>query len=230
MRLQEFVRCAAMEFESEGYFAVRALTVNPRWRSRSGNWRNEASGSGQSFTGVKSDSGSSWRKTAMECWVASGLGGSSVANCERSAGRSGDARKCWGAFGRSWSIDNAGSGFRWGKAHSEAVREIESKAGGVYREGLEGSEKRAREAARSDGLLLSYGSRPVDWYRINELKHSVSEERLEQVREIDGEQAYEKMRRAVEKASQEKARQVESRPERRGPERGGPERDYGPSR
>ena len=64
------------------------------------------------------------------------------------------------------------------------------------------------------------------------------EERLEQVREIDGELAYEKMRRAVEKASQEKARQVErarqetarqSR-ERRGPERGGPERDFGPSR
>ena len=51
--------------------------------------------------------------------------------------------------------------------------------------------KRAREAARSDGFLLSYGSRPVDRYRINELKHSVSEERLEQVREIDGEQAYE---------------------------------------
>ena len=46
-----------------------------------------------------------------------------------------------------------------GKAHSEAVREIESKAGGVYRGGLEGSEKRAREAARSDGLLLdSYRS------------------------------------------------------------------------
>ena len=70
------------------------------------------------------------------------------------------------------------------------------------------------------------------------------EERLEQVREIDGEQAYEKMRRAVEKASQEKARQAErarqvekslklpalKRPERRGPERSGPERDYGPSR
>ena len=54
----------------------------------------------------------------------------------------------------------------------------------------------AWEAARSDGLLLRYGSRPVDWYRINELKHSVSEERLEQVREIDGEQAYEKRRRA----------------------------------
>ena len=35
------------------------------------------------------------------------------------------------------------------------------------------------------------------------------EERLEQVREIDGELAYGKMRRALEKASQEKARQVE---------------------
>ena len=72
------------------------------------------------------------------------------------------------------------------------------------------------------------------------------EERLEQVREIDGELAYEKMRRAVEKASQEKARQArqverarlewdrqetarQSR-DRRGPERGGPERDFGPSR
>ena len=43
----------------------------------------------------------------------------------------------------------------------------------------------------------------------------MSEERLEQVREIDEEQAYEKMRRAVEKASQEKARQVErARPPR----------------
>ena len=128
----------------------------------------------------------------------------------------------------------------------EVVRGIESKAGEFYREGLEGSEKRAREAARSNGLLggWSYGSRPVDWYRINELKHSVSEERMEQVREIDGEQAYEKMRRAVEKASQEKARQEkarqvewarqerarQSRPERRTPERGGPERDFGPSR
>ena len=128
------------------------------------------------------------------------------------------------------------------------MRGIESKAGEFYREDLKGSEKRAREAARSDGLLLRYSSRPVDWYRIYELKHSVSEERLEQVREIDGEQAYEKMRRAVEKASQEKtsqekasqekARQVEwARQERarqsrdrRGPERGGPERDYGPSR
>ena len=132
-----------------------------------------------------------------------------------------------------------------GKAHSEAVRGIESKAGEFYRGGMEGSEKRAREAAReaarSDGLLLDSYRRPDEFYR---LKYSMLEERMEQVREIDGEQAYEKMMRAVEKASQEKAMQVErarqverssqlparKKPERSGPERGGPERDYGPSR
>ena len=64
-----------------------------------------------------------------------------------------------------------------GKAHSEAVRGIEREAGAAYRGGMEGSEKRAREAARTDGLLLrSYGSRPVEWYRI---KDSMLEERLE---------------------------------------------------
>ena len=35
VRLQEFVRCAAIEFESEGYFATRALSSDPRWRNRS---------------------------------------------------------------------------------------------------------------------------------------------------------------------------------------------------
>ena len=125
-----------------------------------------------------------------------------------------------------------------GKEHSEAVRGIESKAGEFYREGLEGSEKRAREAARSNGISVRYGWRRDEFYR---LKYSMLEERLEQVREIDGELAYEKMRRAVEKARQ--ARQVErarlewARQEtarqsrdRRGPERGGPDRDFGPSR
>ena len=34
-RLQEFVRCAAMELESHGYFAVRALSGDPRWRNGS---------------------------------------------------------------------------------------------------------------------------------------------------------------------------------------------------
>ena len=95
---------------------------------------------------------------------------------------------------------------------------------------MEGAKKRAREAARTDGISVRYGSRPVDWYR---LTRSVLEERMEQVLEIDGEQAYEKMRRAVEKASQPlQPSQYRSRdrPERGGPERGGPERDFGPSR
>ena len=30
-KLQEFVRCAAMELESQGFFAVRSLTTDPRW-------------------------------------------------------------------------------------------------------------------------------------------------------------------------------------------------------
>ena len=199
---------------------------------RSGNWRAGASGSGRRFTGVTSGSGNSWRKIAEGCWGACGLGGSWAAECERSAGRSGDKRKCWGRFRAELEDRLRSERVSLGKAHSEAVRGIESKAVEFYREDLKGSEKRAREAARSDGLLLRYGSRPVDWYRIYELKHSVSEERLEQVREIDGEQAYEKMSRAVEKASQEKARQERARQsrERRGPERDGPERDYGPSR
>ena len=126
------------------------------------------------------------------------------------------------------------------------MRGIESKAGEFYRGGMEGSEKRAREAARSDGLLLDSYRRPDEFYS---LKYSMLEERLEQVREIDGEQAYEKMRRDMEKADQEKARQAErarqverarlewarqetarQSKERRGPERSGPERDSGPSR
>ena len=133
-----------------------------------------------------------------------------------------------------------------GKAHSEAVRKIESLAGEVYRGGMEGAEGRAREATRRDPLAV------YDCYRGGDrdrLKRSASEERMEQVREFDGEQAYEKMMREMEKARQEKARQAEmarqverarlewdrqetarqSR-ERRGPERSGPERDSGPSR
>ena len=34
-RLQEFVRCATMELESNGYFATRALSSDPRWRNGS---------------------------------------------------------------------------------------------------------------------------------------------------------------------------------------------------
>ena len=33
--LQEFVRCAAMELEANGYFAIGALSSHPRWRNQS---------------------------------------------------------------------------------------------------------------------------------------------------------------------------------------------------
>ena len=124
--------------------------------------------------------------------------------------------------------------YRWervvlGKAHSEAVRGIERKEGEAYRSGMEGSKERAWEAARTDGRSVHYDP-SIDWYTLN---RRVWEERMEQVREIDGEQAYEKMRRAVERARQPLTpSHVPSRSgsERSGPERGGPERDYGPSR
>ena len=117
-----------------------------------------------------------------------------------------------------------------GKAHSEAVRGIESKAGEAYRSGMEGSKERAWEAARTDGRSVHPGNLPVDWYTLNRW---VLEEKIEQVREIEGERAYEEMRRSVERASQPvRTSQVSSRegPEPSGPKRGGPERDYGPSR
>ena len=176
----------------------------------------------------------------------SGLAGVGRQTARDRWGRSGDARKCWGAFGRSWRPGKRLERISLGKAHSEAVREIESKAGGVYRGGMEGAEGRAREATRRDPLAVYDRYRGGDRGRI---KRSVSEERLEQVREFDGEPAYEKMMQTMEEARQEKARQAEraraverarlewarqetarqSR-ERRGPERSGPERDYGPSR
>ena len=35
LRLQEFVRCVAMELEANGYFAIGALSSDPRWRNQS---------------------------------------------------------------------------------------------------------------------------------------------------------------------------------------------------
>ena len=84
-----------------------------------------------------------------------------------------------------------------GKAHSEAVRGIERKVGEAYRSGMEGSEERAREAARTDGGSVYYIP-PIE----RDVRLTVRAERMELVRELDGEQAYEKMRRAVERASQ----------------------------
>ena len=102
-----------------------------------------------------------------------------------------------------------------GKAHSEAVREIERKEGEAYRSGMEGSEERAWRAARTNGRSTVYHL-PIDRYS----RLSVWEERMELVRELDGEQAYEKMRRAVERASQP-VEPLSHVPSRSGPGRDG---------
>ena len=64
-----------------------------------------------------------------------------------------------------------------------------------------------REAARTDGRSLHPGNLPVDWYTLNRW---VLEEKMEQVREIEGERAYEEMRRNVERASQPPPRMFRS--------------------
>ena len=87
-----------------------------------------------------------------------------------------------------------------GKAHAEAVRGIELKTGEVYRRDMEGSEERAVEAARTNGGSVFYDfERPIDSYT---LRHWVREEQMEQVREVKGEQAYESLKQAFERASQ----------------------------
>ena len=55
---------------------------------------------------------------------------------------------------------------------------------------------------------------------------------MEQVREIEGERAYEEMRRNVERASQpvRTSQFPSAKVGASGPNCGGPERDYGPSR
>ena len=129
---------------------------------------------------------------------ASGYGGSWAAKCERSAGRSGETRKCWDASGRSWRSGYAGTGFRWEKSIPKPCGGSRARRENFTARGLEGSEKRARDAARTDGISVRYGWRSNQF---DTFKYSMLEERLEQVREIDGELAYGKMRRALEKAS-----------------------------
>lgn len=87
-----------------------------------------------------------------------------------------------------------------GKSHAEAVRDIERQAGEGYRKDMEGSEERALSAFRTDGrsVFPNY-ERGVDWYT---LRRWVDEAHMEQVREVKGEQAYERMKQAFERASQ----------------------------
>ena len=204
------------------------------------------------LTGVTSGSGSSCERLPWGVGALPGLAGAGAAECERSAGRSGDERKCWDASGRSWRTGYAGSGFRWGKripkrcGGSRARRENST---AVAWKGRRNGRGRRRGRTGSYWILTVVLTNSTDsstrcwrsgWSRCGE---------------IDGEQAYEKMRLAVEKASQEKASQEKARQverarqvverarlewdrqetarqsrERRGPERRGPERDFGPSR
>ena len=109
-----------------------------------------------------------------------------------------------------------------GKVHSEAVRGIERKEGEAYRSGLEGSQERAWAAA--DGRTVYYNP-SIDGYRLSRL---VWEERMEQARELYGEGAYERMKRAEERASRPML--PSHSPSREAQERSRLERDYGPGR
>ena len=81
-----------------------------------------------------------------------------------------------------------------GKTHFEEVWAIERGAGEAYRSGMEGSEERAEVVARTGGwgVHVRYDP-PIDHWK---LRSFAEQERLEQVREIYGEQAYEERKRA----------------------------------
>ena len=124
------------------------------WQGARGTGETGASGSGRRFTGVTSSSGNIWRKIAEGCWGASGLWRELGGKVREIGGAIRGDKEVLGRF-RAELEDR----LRWqrvslGKEHSEAVRGIESKAGEFYREGLEGSEKRAREGG-ADGRDLS---------------------------------------------------------------------------
>ena len=78
------------------------------------------------------------------------------------------------------------------------MRAIEQEVGDAYRRGMAGSEKRAEVAARTGGWGTDVGyDPPIDHWK---LQSSADRERLEQVREVYGEQAYEERKRAWERA------------------------------
>ena len=121
-------------------------------RRISGNWRGGASGSGRSFTGVKSGSG---QQLAKDCHGVLGrfrawreLGG----KLREIGGTIRGRTEVLGRFRAELETRQRLERISLGKAHSEAVRKIESLAGEVYRGGMEGAEGRAREATRRDPL------------------------------------------------------------------------------
>ena len=88
-----------------------------------------------------------------------------------------------------------------GRAHGLEARAIEEEGGTAYRCRMEGSEERAEKAVRAGRwrerddpyrYSLSDTERRVAWL--------ASEERLEQVRKVEGEAAYQERKRARDKA------------------------------
>ena len=118
-----------------------------------------------------------------------------------------------------------------GKTHFVEARAIEQEVGDVYRRGMAGSKARAEAAVKDESdAFWHYRDLPGDSW---DLRGIAEHEKLQQVREIYGEQAYEERKRAWERASQPLVPSrlpSHDRPQRRGPERGEPERDSGPSR
>ena len=113
-----------------------------------------------------------------------------------------------------------------GRAHGLEARAIEEAGGAAYRRRMEGSEERAEKAVRAGRWRerddpYSYGAsdaeRRVAWL--------ASEERLEQVREVEGEAAYQERKRARDKAWQ--PRPHSPRPSLDQLRHRGPERDIG---
>ena len=110
---------------------------------RSGNWRGRPSGSGQRFTGVKSSQrelqaeGSRRVLGRLRQWRELGGGLRELTGAIR--GRTEVLRR----FRAELEGRQRQERVVLGKAHSEAVREIERKEGAAYRSGMEGSEERA---------------------------------------------------------------------------------------
>ena len=117
------------------------------------------------------------------------------------------------------------------RVHSREARTLEREVGDAYRRGMEGSEARAEAAVGAEraGLNGSFHYDDLPGGGGWGLRVAVGHERMEQLREVEGEAAYadyQARRQAVERLSQSPP----VRPQQRGPERGGPDRDYGPSR
>ena len=104
------------------------------------------------------------------------------------------------------------------RAHFGEVRVIEREAGDAYQSGMAGSEARAARAA-SEGPwhgARHYADLSGDGHALRNVR---AYEELEQVREVEGEAAYQRLRQSFESLRQSPL--PSKRPTPRGPERGG---------